>query len=543
MKSILKKATLAISSTLITIMLISCSAPQAPTPSSAPSSSPTEAAKESAPSQATPSAQLDKGGDPIKFTVTYSDNATLPFKETWLAVEEMKKRMNADIKFEIIPINDYLTKISTMVSTNSAPDVLLYITGHKGEFPAYSLNGSIVPISDYSEWTPNFNNLVKEWNLEEDLNDIRLKDGKYYFLPSLYDEPFYDGGIVIRQDLLKKYNLETPKTYDDLYNVLKKFKEENPSSYPLTMFVGERVFFRFSMPSFGISLGENSSSGTWVLSYDYDKKEYFAGATSDEFREYVRFLSKLYAEGLLDPEFRPDGDAWAAKLATGKTMATYAYYDQLGAIEQTSQIEGFDLNLLPALEGPKGAHNQPKSRTLGGVVFPSTTAKRPDFERLVRTIDEMFFSPEMAEMFCLGVEGVTYTKNGDKIEFIDEVKNAPEGIYKALQTKYGLGNAVTQLVWKNSREMLKYDENYANINKIVSEMGNVIQPLPPSPKFDDFQAEEAALLQAPLRDSFNVWADQFITGKKSVENDWDAYVTEMKNKNIDKYVQLCNDNL
>ena len=52
-------------------------------------------------------------------------------------------------------------------------------------------------------------------------------------------------------------------------------------------------------------------------------------------------------------------------------------------------------------------------------MFPKKTAERDDFERIVRTIDEMFYSEENAKLWCLGVEGETYTMDGDKIAKID----------------------------------------------------------------------------------------------------------------------------
>jgi putative aldouronate transport system substrate-binding protein len=324
---------------------------------------------------------------------------------------------------------------------------------------------------------------------------------------------------------------------------LKKFKEENPESYPLTTLVEPRVLFRMTMPSFGISLGKNAASGTHVLSWDYDKKEYFAGAISDQYKEYLAYFAKLHKEGLLDPEMINSGDAWTSKLATGKSMASYAYYDQIGGIEGTSQVEGIKFNMYPPLVGPGGAHHQPKSKTASGVLFPTATAKRSDFKELVSVVDQMFFSEEMAELWCLGIEGETFTKNGDKIEFPDAIKNSPDGIYKTLQLNYGLGVDVLQLVWVNAREMFKYDENYAQINKIVADMPDSIQTLPPPAKFDDLQAEDAGFLRAPLADTFDIWADAFITGNKSVETDWDEYVNEMTSKDIEKFLALYNDNL
>lgn len=483
--------------------------------------------------------------EPIKISLYYSDNATLPFQENWLAVTEAEKKFNVDFEFEVIPIADYATKVSLALNSGTnAPDVILYQTT-KGENASLALNGALVPISDYPDLTPNFNARVEEFGLTETVNALSLADGKRYYLPSLFDIPFYDGGLILREDFLESKGLPAPKTYDDLYNILKAYKEENPDSYPLTILAGPRVLYRMTMPAFGISVGKNGASGTNTLSWDYTKNEYFPGAISDLYKEYVSYLAKLYKEGLLDPEMADpiDGDVWSQKMATGKAVATYAYYDQIGGVTGASTIEGFKLQMYPALEGPAGAHHQPKSRTGSGIMFPAKTAEREDFERLVRTIDEVFFSEEGAKLWSIGVEGVTYNMDGDKIKYVDELANAPEGIYKSMQIKYGCGSDVTQMVWYNAKEMTKYDENYSRINQEVAAMGDVIQSIPPTPLFDDLTAEEAALLQTPLSDTFEVWIDAFITGKKSIDNDWDAYVEEMKNLQIEKFCQIYNDNL
>lgn len=482
---------------------------------------------------------------PLRITMYYSDNSTLPFKDDWLTITTLEEKYNVDIQFEVIPIADYQTKVSLALNTyNNAPDVILY-QSITGENASLALNGAIVPISDYAEWTPNFNARVEEFGIQDSIDSLRLSDGKYYSLPGIFDVPFYDGGLILRDDLLEKYGLEVPKTFDDLYNVLKVFKENNPDSYPLTILAGPRVFYRFTMPSFGISLGRNSSSGSYVLSWDYEEGKYFAGAISDEYKTYITYMHKLYAEGLLDPEMADpiDGTKWSQKMATGKSMVTYAYYDQIGGVEAASQIDGFSLNMYPSLAGPAGAHNQPKSKTGAGVIFPAKTAESKDFERIVRTVDELFFSEEAAEIWCLGVEGVTYNIVDGEVKFIDSLTSDPRGVYKALQQDYGCGSDVTQMVWVNKREMTKYDANYAAINAEVEAMGDVIQEIPPKPKFDDLSSEEAGSYQTPLADAWERWNDAFLTGAKSIDTDWDAYVAEMKTLGIEKMLKLYNDNL
>lgn len=483
--------------------------------------------------------------EPIKISLAYSDNPTLPFKADWPVITEIQKRTNTELKFEVIPSNDFQTKVSLMLNSGkNTTDVVLW-QDTKGENASLAMNGAVVPISDYSEWTPHFNKFVEDNKMTEDIDALRLKDDKYYFIPTLYDQAFYDGGLILREDYLKTKGFEAPKTFDDLYKIMKAYKEENPSSYPMTILAAPRVLYRMTMPSFGISLSRNAASGSHVLSYDYEKGTYFPGAISDEYKAYLEMISKWYAEGLVDPEMAEpiDGDKWTTKMATGASIASYAYYDQIGGIEGNSTIEGIKFNMYPPLEGPKGAHHQPKSRTDKGILFPAETAKRADFEQVVRAIDEIFYEPENAKLWCLAVEGDAYKMEGDKIVFNEAMVNSKDGLYKAMQLAYGCGANGTQMVWINEREMTKYDENYAAINKTVAAMDDAIQGIPPTPMFDDIQSEEANIIKAPLADAFDKWINDFFTGKKSVAKDWDAYVTEMKNLKIEDLNKMYNDNM
>lgn len=481
--------------------------------------------------------------DPIKISMYYADNPTLPYMDSWLTVVETAKLANIDLTVEAIPTgSDYTTKVALALNTGeNCPDVILY-QSTKGENASLAVNGAIVPISDYSEWTPNFNAWVEKLGLQDEVDALRLGDGKLYYLPALRDTAQYDGGLIMRQDYLEEKGFDAPKTFDDLYEILKAYKEDYPDSYPLTTLVAPYVTYRMTMTAWGISFGKSSSSGSNALSYDYENGEYFVGATSDEAREYLTFMHKLYAEGLLDPEMAPiiDDATWSSKMTSGYSMATYAYYDQIGGLEAASEIEGYDLQLYPSLEGPAGAHHQPKSRVSAGIMFPASTAERDDFEELVRAVDKMFYSEEAVNIWHLGVEGVTYTKDGDDIIFADEIANASEGVFKYMQVKYGCGADPFQMVWVNEIDMKKYDENFAEINATVAAMDNVIQPIPPTPLFDEDAAEEVSAIQSTLIDTIEVWIDNFVSGKKSLETDWDAYVAELESLQVQRYCDLYN---
>jgi putative aldouronate transport system substrate-binding protein len=145
------------------------------------------------------------------------------------------------------------------------------------------------------------------------------------------------------------------------------------------------------------------------------------------------------------------------------------------------------------------------------------------------------------------VEGETYTMQGNTVRFIDSLVNSPDGLYKAGQIRHGMGVNSLQLLWINAREMTKYDANYAQINARVAAMNNAIQAIPPSPKYPDTaagrrDAERATSLMGTLFDTFVVWDNNFMTGQRSIESDWNAYVNEMNSRGMNEYLQLYNNN-
>ena len=118
-----------------------------------------------------------QAAEPVKISLYYSDNATLPFREDWLAISEIEKLFNVDLAFEPIPIADYATKVSLALNTGTnVPDVILYQTT-KGENASLALNGALVALSDYPDWTPNFNARVEEFGLQDNVDALKLGDG------------------------------------------------------------------------------------------------------------------------------------------------------------------------------------------------------------------------------------------------------------------------------------------------------------------------------------------------------------------------------
>ena len=486
---------------------------------------------------------VETPAEPVKFTLYYSDSSTSPFKADWLALTEAAKLANAEVTVEAIPAGDYGTKVSLALNTGeNCPDVIMFQEIY-GEKASLCLNGAVVSISDYPEWTPNFNAMVEKLGLTDQVNALKLMDGKRYIMPMLHEAPDYDGGLIIRADFLKEKGFDTPKTFDDLYEILKAYKAEHPDSYPMVHYLYPYITHRMIMPSWGCPVGYWVPPYLGSIGWDYENKDYYITATSDAYREYLQFMNKLFEEGLLDPEASDDA-TWSQKMTSGSAIATYAYYDQMGGLEAASEIAGYDLQLCLPLEGPAGAYGENKGQAYRGLLFPAAVAERDDFEQIVRAVDKMFYSEEAAKIWSIGVEGVTYNMVDGKVEFIDEIKNAPEGINKYMQINYGCGLTSFQSVWQTQYTLLKFDEEFAALNEQAAAM-NANQPYAPEPWFDDMMAEEAGVLaNGAMFDLVEVSREQFISGDLDVNDDaaWAQYVAQLEDAGINEYLKLYSEN-
>src|SRR5690242_15509850 len=156
-----------------------------------------------------------KATAPQNFSIMMLSNASYPYKADWPFLTELTKRTNVTLQATVIPGSDYNQKRSVMVSSGQAP-MIIPKTYHPDE-EQYIAGGAILPVSDYFDLMPNFQDKIKKWNLQGDLDQYRAQDGKLYVLPGLHEQAWVDYSLAVRTDIVQKLGLSIPKTWDDVY--------------------------------------------------------------------------------------------------------------------------------------------------------------------------------------------------------------------------------------------------------------------------------------------------------------------------------------
>ncbi|EFL35579.1 ABC transporter substrate-binding protein [Streptomyces viridochromogenes DSM 40736] len=487
--------------------------------------------------------QQFKAAKPLSFSVLHNNNPVYPMKNDWLFWKELTKRTGVTLKPVDVPLADYEKKRSVLIGAGDAP-FLIPKTYHPSEV-AFVSSGAVLPVSDYVELMPNFRDKVRKWKLEPELDSIRQSDGKYYLLPGLHEKAKAGYSLSFRTDVLDKHGLTLPTSWDEVYDVLKALKEEYPGKYPLTDRWSTNTpfpcgaLFSYLGQAFGVRAGWSYDN----ISFDHKAQKYVFTGAQDAYRQMVEYLRKLVADKLMDPEsFSQTDDQAVQKLLAEKSYAMSANPQVLVQeyrYNLEKQVEGATIEMVPVPLGPAGPVVLGGSRLENGVMVSSKALKSDSFVAMMQFVDWLWYSDEGQKLSRWGVEGVTYTRSAGQyrlkpgISLMGSDPDAP----KDMQKDFGFYNGVFAYggSWELVSSMFSPDEK-----RFQDAMAQRRQlPIDPAHPLQSFEQEQATLWDTPLKDTVIQNTLQFVLGKRPLSQ-WNAYLAELKAKNMQQLVDLHN---
>ena len=256
----------------------------------------------------------------------------------------------------------------------------------------------------------------------------------------------------------------------------------------------------------------------------------------------------------MDPESFTQEDEVAVnqKFAMGKSFVistnTQEVISMRNKMNETLGEGNFKVDIIPPLAGPKGRIAS-SNKLDNGIIISSNALENPNFEVLMKFVDWLWYSEEGQILTKWGVEGVTFTKEGDEYKVMPGLKftalgiNAEDEEAKDLRNDFGMNNGVFVFSMYNGHKELMYSymtEEARELTKAVNELSTFINPDPPV-LMDEAQREEHTMLTQALMDYVKQMTLQFIVGEADLETQWDAFVNECKAKGADTLVQMTND--
>ena len=265
---------------------------------------------------------LGKYEDPVTVEIVQSINPTITMPEGDSATDNyytrfIKDNMNIDISVKwSASSSDYNEKLNLAIAANDIPDILVV---NEQQFRKLAQSDMLEDLTDYYDTYAC--DIIKQNIDSTDGKALEnaTYDSKLLALPSVQVEA--DGYVLmwIRQDWLDELGLEAPTNIEELETVAKAFVDNKMGGENTIGIVGPTingaVYNTFLSTNNlnnldGIFQAYQAYPGYWVQ--DEEGKAVY-GSTTEQTKEALAELNKMYEDGILDQELgvRKDADeAW-----------------------------------------------------------------------------------------------------------------------------------------------------------------------------------------------------------------------------------------
>ncbi|UVI27351.1 extracellular solute-binding protein [Paenibacillus spongiae] len=477
-------------------------------------------------------------------------------QEKWQEMMEEYLGVKLDITWEEAPFGDYNEKMPTYIAGGDFADV--FGIADIGKVHDLGDSGQLLNLKDYMDQMPNYKKYLDSDPYGEK-KVASTEGGIYGFVDG--SEGNHNGTQAVfgvRFDILQKHDLKPPTTFDEMFTVAKKLKELYPDSYPLTNVYGGTAIIDHLLTM--------NHSGTGVF-FNGEKFVYGPLADDGRFKGVIEYLHKFYAEGLLDPEYAINtGEQSIAKMLSGKNFITPFVYglDLKEKLNNNAEHPEVVWGLIPHPKNLQGEvswkiGSQKEGKVLSSWYSTVISAKTKNPELVVKMLDYQF-SDEMVELANWGIEGVTFTKEGDKKTFKPEILQAASAMQEL--AKYGVNMSMSvrsgiQFIPQQKEAEIPLtqtvpayvdgeymDRNYwlytdeANGKESISPGDSV--NMPPLVFTEDEKLEMSSIL-TPMATFVEESITKFIAGKMPMDQ-WDKFVSDLKAMgDIDTVLKLYND--
>ncbi len=401
------KALKVISSVLVaSVLLAACSTKEEPKPaaSGSPSGSPAATA-----------AKKEKLS--LRWFVPAPANSTLPSADKDFVKKLIDEKFNVDLKIEYMPWGtDYQTKLNVIMTGGDVPDMFL---ADGAASQKYAVDGLLADQSTFVTPTtmPNY----FKWISQDVLNNYQLQGIKHARSPVPFQKTTF-ASFYVRKDWLTKLNLQAPKTYDELLNVMRAFTNNDPDGN------GKKDTYGFSAAAAGgripLDFPQWINNGL-VADFMLNGKEFVEVQSDPKVQNVIDGVVQMNKEGIIDPDwFVNKSPQHLDKASQGKIGILWSTDKNFALDSVPSSVQAKSKLIDPKADWQPifPFANQPygwKQGTAGGAspfLFAKNVAdKKPDnIKRSIEILDWLA-SEEGYLLTHYGQEGKHYKKEGSKI--------------------------------------------------------------------------------------------------------------------------------
>lgn len=344
-------------------------------------------------------------------------------------------------------------------------------------------------------------------------------------------------GPVLRGDWLKEFDMEMPKTLDDLYAYLETANVKKGAIYDLPGTDGL---------SGDLALGMNISLGDFEVIDG--KVEY--GIAQPAFKDYLTFMNRLYTGGLISQDFFSDtaedlNSVARLNFGLGTNSLISVGANNTSDIMMNVTEESFEMAVMPYVSADGKTENhlgptQGLTDTMKDDDAWCISTECRDIEPLLELV-EFLFSEEGYYLTNYGVEGESYTMENGEPVYTDLIVNNPDGLSTFFASYVYATNAASGFFpYLNdmSRTFYDFNDNQWQVYEDLMKLSDCAYNYPAYATLTTAESTEYSTIESDLSTYMDSKILEFITGTADIDAEFDAFVETLYDMGLQDMVDM-----
>ena len=490
--------------------------------------------------------------DPITITTVGPFSGTPDWNDTdW--VHTVKEEFGIALDCTVYPGDQWENQYTLMIASDELPDILAPMWRPIYEVNEYGEQGYFLPINEYLDYMPNFKAFLEEHPDYEAA--ITAPDGNIYGLTNISENKVNMQKTFINGEWLKNVGMEIPTNVDELYDVLKAFKEKdangNGDSADEIPLSGDFTTLTPFLHAFGIYSNTMAYSPIWD-----EAGNVILGQATDNYKAMLKYVKQLCDEGLYDAEgLIQTNDELRAKFAEERigcyTTGSAPYVDA-GREEAYNGLWRYfggllsDYNDVNVAVISSGIQDSVKVAVSADTEYPEAICRLIDFlytaeGAISSSYGFLGVSTEMVEKDYLDGEEIVVVKQPEGYASAEEYRYKKAVINNAFQLRnayYGTEAEVFTRLSESALKVAAYEYGKFRADMELAHRSMTEVDVFPVLAYTSEESSKRATLLTDIKMYIEQAFGQFITGELDIDKNWENYLNTLEQIGLSELMKI-----
>ena len=472
-------------------------------------------------------APITTEGGTIKILAQTSNYANVDIAKAPIVLKVFEEA-GVEPEFELLDWNNYESLVTPILNSGDTDADIIKIPDSDPN-QVYIKSGLFVPLDEFFDYMPNFTKWLSANSVEK--AELTAEDGHIYYVPGLNVADDYQPCLMYNQVWLDKAGIKAPENLDDFVEMLRYFKDNDmngngDASDEIPMSITAEFLPYMFGPAFGLDLVSGFQA-------DEDGNVSYAYADEENYKKYLEFLKGLYDEGLLEPDFTTiDRDTIIAQMEDDLVGVAFDFSWAMSMM-YSNVLPYYDGTAKTAFVGVAPLSGDEKGfyvgrNSLAGMFGVNKSSSQ--IELAVKFLDYAM-SDHCQDYYQWGIEGESYTVKADG---------------SREYTEQGNDNDWLQAFGINPAFVLPAAQSVEATDILVAdwhaEINRQLRPYVKDPWPDIYatgkESDTFNLYMEDIQNKANECETAFITGDMDIDSEFDSYIADLKDLNLDEVVEV-----